>query len=114
MSPDTLAQLLPLLLLVVLLYVLVIRPARRKARQVSSLQAALTVGDDIMLTSGIFGSIAGLDDDRVRVTVSDGVVLTVHRGAVGEIVRDVPGSADDADPGDPAETAPESTNPGAN
>ncbi len=114
MSPDAITQLLPLLLLVVLLYVLVIRPARRKARQVSSLQAALKVGDDIMLTSGIFGSVAGLDDDRVHVSVADGVVLTVHRGAVGEIARDPAGAADDDARLDEAETRPDSTDPGAN
>ncbi|MGA9344012.1 MAG: preprotein translocase subunit YajC [Nocardioidaceae bacterium] len=114
MSPDAQFQLLFIVLMIVLVYVLVIRPARRRARQVESLQASLQVGDEVMLTSGIFGSITRLDGDRAEVTVSDGVVLTVHRGAIGEIVRDVAGPVDGTTDADAAQADPDSTNTGAN
>jgi preprotein translocase subunit YajC len=96
-SPDVLGQLLPILLVVLLLFVMVIRPARRRAQQVSKLQAALSVGDEVMLSSGIFGTVEGIDGDRVRVVVADGVTLTVLRGAVAEILTDVH-DPDDDDP----------------
>jgi preprotein translocase subunit YajC len=100
-SGNALAQLLPLLLLVVLVYFLMIRPARRRAQQVSRLQAALSVGDEVMLSSGIFGTVESVFDDRVNVKVADGVVLVVHRGAVNEIVRDVPAESATAADGEP-------------
>ncbi len=93
MSPEVLGQLLPIALVVLLLFVMVIRPARKRAQKVSRLQAALSAGDEVMLTSGIFGTVSSLEDDKVRVTVADGVLLTVHRGAVAEIVHDVPAEA---------------------
>src|SRR5262245_61191235 len=87
---KSLAQLLPIILVVLLLYVLIIRPARRRANKVSQLQSALSIGDEVMLTSGIYGTVTQVEDDRTHVAVADGVVLTVHRGAIAEIVHDVP------------------------
>jgi preprotein translocase subunit YajC len=100
-SPEARNQLLFIAVVLVLLFVLVIRPARKRAQQVSKLQAALTVGDQVMLTSGIFGTVLTIDDEkaRVQVDVADGVVLTVHRGAVAEIVRDIPTDLGDGDLG---------------
>ncbi|MEP6665690.1 MAG: preprotein translocase subunit YajC [Nocardioidaceae bacterium] len=90
MKPDVVAQLLPIALLLVLLYLLVIRPARKRAQQVSTLQSALSVGDEVMLSSGIYAQVVAVEDDKVRVSVADGVVVTVHRGAVAQMVNDVP------------------------
>jgi preprotein translocase subunit YajC len=111
-SPEARNQLLFIAVVVLLLFVLVIRPARKRAQRVSKLQAALSAGDTVMLTSGIFGTVLGIDEEkaRVEVTVADGVVLTVHRGAIAEIVRDVPADGDSGetldtgDPGDPGDT----------
>jgi preprotein translocase subunit YajC len=117
---KVLSQLLPIILLVVLLFLLVIRPARKRAQHVSKLQADLSQGDEVMLTSGIFGTVTSMADDRVYVTVADGVVLTCHRGAIAEIVRDVPAaSVDESD--EPAEieasespTTPDASSRGTN
>lgn len=90
MKPDDVARLLPLVVLVVLAYVLLIRPTRKRARDVAALQRALSSGDQIMLTSGIFGSVVGVDDEIVQVEIAPGVVIRAHRGAVGKIVTDAP------------------------
>jgi preprotein translocase subunit YajC len=95
-NPDVVAQLLPILLLVVLLYLLVIRPARKRAQRVTQLQQALSVGDEVMLTSGIYGHVVAVEDDRLKVAIADGVVVTVHRGAIGQLVKDVPADSAEA------------------
>lgn len=101
----TVAQLLPILVLVVFAYLLLIRPARKRAQQATALQAALSTGDEVMLTSGIFGRVESLvDDATVTVEISPGVVLRVHRGAIGKIVDDAPPAYTDDD----AEVATES------
>ena len=98
MSPEARNQLLFIAVVVLLLFVMVIRPARKRAQHVSKLQAALSRGDEVMLTSGIFGTVLSIDEEaaRVQVSVADSVVLTVHRGAIAEIVHDVPADASDA------------------
>ena len=98
MSTEARNQLLFIAVVVLLLFVMVIRPARKRAQHVSKLQAALSRGDEVMLTSGIFGTVLSIDEEaaRVQVSVADSVVLTVHRGAIAEIVHDVPADASDA------------------
>jgi preprotein translocase subunit YajC len=88
-SSEQLGSLVPLVLIVAAAYLLLIRPARKRAQDVNNLQRSLTVGADVMLTSGIFGSVVGIDDDKVGVQVADGVVLTVHRGAIAKVVSEV-------------------------
>lgn len=115
MSPDVIGRFLPIVLVVLLVFVIVIRPARKRAQQVSKLQAALSVGDEVMLTSGIFATVMSVpseNDDRVRVSVAEGVVLAVHRGAVAEIVQDVREGDLDLDENDsPADYADGSSSP---
>jgi preprotein translocase subunit YajC len=67
-------------------YFLLIRPTRRRAQEVRALQSALGVGADVILTSGIFGTVTAIADERVSVEIADGVVVRVHRGAIGKIM----------------------------
>ncbi len=105
MSSNDWLQLLPIAVLLGFMYLLFIRPARKRAQATASLQQALSVGDEVMLTSGIFGHVTGVADDRVNVEVAPGVVLTTHRGAVAQIIHDEPADADAAS-ADPAGTEP--------
>lgn len=93
MSTDAWANIAFFLVFFAIAYLLFIRPARKRAQEASLLQSALSAGDDIMLTSGIFGRVVSVDGETVSVDVAGGVVLRVHRGAVGKIVDDVPGEA---------------------
>ena len=82
-----LVSLLPLVGIALLFWLLVIRPASRRQRELMNLQQSLQVGDEVMLTSGVYGFVEELADDHVRVRVADGVALKVARGAVGTIVQ---------------------------
>ncbi|WP_460810062.1 preprotein translocase subunit YajC [Nocardioides salsibiostraticola] len=83
-----LLQLLPLLGVALLFYVLILRPAQRRSRELASMQSSLTVGDDVVLTSGVHGTLTGLGDDHVFVEIAEGVVIKVARGAIGNVRRD--------------------------
>lgn len=83
---EGLVGLLPLVGIVLVFWFLVIRPTQRRQRQQVEMQSALGVGDEVMLTSGIYGSVVALEDDKVRVEVAPGTVLAVARGAIGATV----------------------------
>ncbi len=87
---QELVSLLPLVAIALLFWLLIIRPNSRRQKEIARMQAALSVGDQVMLTSGIFGQVRSTDDERLQVQVADGVVLTVARGAVGTVVEDRP------------------------
>ena len=82
-------------------WLLIIRPNARRQRQQGAMQQALQPGDEVMLTSGFYGTIQGLEEDRVQVELTPGTTVTVARGAVGAVVAPVPSpealNDDDAD-----------------
>ena len=59
---------LPLLMLVGF-YFLLIRPQRNRQRAQQAMLSALDVGDDVMTTGGIFGTVTSIDDEEGVVTV---------------------------------------------
>jgi preprotein translocase subunit YajC len=90
---DTVAPFLILLGIAVLFWLVMIRPAQRRQRQVAHMQGGLEVGDEVMLTSGIFGTVRALDEETVHLEVADGVTVKTVRAAVGRVVT--PGSRDE-------------------
>ena len=76
------AQLLVILLVLVFFWVIVMRPARNQQRRVQALQHGLEVGQDVVLSSGIFGTIRSLTDGRVELEIAPGTVVTAARQAV--------------------------------
>ena len=99
-------ELTPLLLLAALLllfWLIVIRPARRQQSTVSELQRNLAVGDRVVLSAGIFGTIAELDDSRVQLEIAPGTVIEVARQVVVRRAEDSP-EPEYLTPDDPAET----------
>ena len=81
---ESLAQILPLVLIFALFWFLILRPARNNQKAVSSLRSSLEVGDSVLLGSGIFGRIEAIEADgrELRLEISPGVVVRAHRDAV--------------------------------
>lgn len=82
-----LVSLLPLLGIALLFWLLIIRPASRRTKELSRMQSALKVGDEVMLTSGIYGTLRELDEDTVQVEIASGISIKVARGAVGTVAQ---------------------------
>jgi preprotein translocase subunit YajC len=57
------------LLMIVGFYFLLIRPQRNRQRAQQALLSSLEVGDEVMTTGGIFGTIVEIDDEEGVVTV---------------------------------------------
>lgn len=64
-----------------LLYV-VRRNARAQQRRVVELQADVAIGDEVVLSAGIFGTVRSLEGDRVRLEIAENTVITVARQVV--------------------------------
>ena len=85
---QDLAGLLPLLVLALLFWLLLVRPQARRRRELMHMQSTLEVGDTVVLTSGVYGTVRSLDDAVAGVEIAEGVTVKVARGAVGEVVRE--------------------------
>ncbi len=82
-QPGTLVQFLPLILILGIFYVIIWLPMKRRQKRIREFQAALKVGEKIVTTSGIYGSITKLHDKSVQVQVADRVRIEIARSAVG-------------------------------
>ena len=66
---DIISMVLMMAAMVAIFYFLLIRPQRKKDKQVKNMLAALKVGDRICTIGGLYGTIAALKDDTVTLTM---------------------------------------------
>jgi preprotein translocase subunit YajC len=83
---QELVSLLPLVAIALLFWLLIIRPASRRQKDQARMQSSLNEGDQVMLTSGIFGTLTQETDDGLMVEIAPGVTIRVARGAIGSVV----------------------------
>jgi|SRR6478736_3479265 len=103
-SFSLLIFLLPLLLIGWLFWT-----QNKRMRQMREFSSALSVGDAVVTSSGIFGTVRHLDDSTAWLEIAEGVTIRVDRRAVA-MKQDAPtgtagmtGTADtDTTPGDDA------------
>ena len=73
-----LVLLLPFLLLVWIMFT-----QRRRNQQIQALQTSLAVGDEVVTTSGLYGTIVSIDDAVVTLDTGAGSTLRYDRRAIG-------------------------------
>ena len=86
-TPSALVQFLPLALVIIVLYLLKVRPKRQKARAHKRMLATLRRGSRVAIGGGIIGTIVrigGFQD--VLVDIADGVQVRVMRKAISEVL----------------------------
>jgi len=89
------AELIPFVLLLGLMWFLLIRPQQARLRQQRELISSIDVGDVVLTAGGMIGTVRVLTDDEMRLEVSPGVELRVVRAAVTR--RLSPGESVDGD-----------------
>lgn len=106
-------ELLPLLLMFGLLGVMMYFMTRRQRRaqeQQQALQNSLTVGDRVMTTSGLYGTVVDTDNEAtITIEIAPGVETEWLRAAVREKVGDVEETDEVADDDDEIAESVEST-----
>ena len=87
----------PLILMVAVFYFFLLRPQKKKDKAVKDMLNALKVGDRILTIGGIYGTITGLRDDQVIITVgTQKTTMHMARWAI-KSVEDAP-LENDAEP----------------
>ncbi|HVQ94633.1 MAG TPA: preprotein translocase subunit YajC [Mycobacteriales bacterium] len=90
---NNFGSVLPLLLLLLAFVVLIVLPGRarsRAAQRAQELQDSLTIGTEIMTTSGLYGRITELHERTLELEIAPGVVVQWARAAVAEVQRTEP------------------------
>ena len=92
-APNALLQFLPLLVIFGIFYLLLIMPMRKRQKKHQEMLKAITRGDRIVTTGGIFGTVVAVEEDVVQLRVAENVKLQIALSAVAGLAKDA-GTAD--------------------
>jgi preprotein translocase subunit YajC len=89
-GPGMMGAVLPLILIMVIFYFLMIMPAQRRQKKVAEMLRNLKTGDKVITNGGIYGTIAGMDDDSVQLRIAEQVKIKVSRAAIAGLQAEPP------------------------
>ncbi|HXE79895.1 MAG TPA: preprotein translocase subunit YajC [Vicinamibacterales bacterium] len=75
-------QLIPFALILTIFYLIILLPMRRRQKKIQEFLASLKVGDKVITSGGLFGSITRLGDKSVQLQIADKVRVEVSRAAI--------------------------------
>ena len=75
---------LPLIIIMALLWLVLLRPQQRRAKNRREMLSKLEIGDEVLMSSGVYGRIASFDEQTVLVDIADNVRIKVTRDSIAE------------------------------
>jgi preprotein translocase subunit YajC len=92
---SMLGMLVPFIGVFAIFYLLIIMPQRKKQKKHMGMVESLKAGSRIITTGGIYGTVMGVQKDRIELKISANVKIDITKSAIGVILS--------------SETAPEKT-----
>jgi preprotein translocase subunit YajC len=93
--------LIVMVLLLVVMYVLMIRPQRQRQQQHQSMIESAGVGEDVLTTGGIYGTVVEAEGDDLVVEIAEGVTVHMTRKGIAAVL---PPEEDELEEEEDAET----------
>ena len=86
-----------MVLMLGVMYVLMIRPQRQRQAQQASMIDSADVGDDVLTTGGIYGTISETEGDDIVVEIANGVTVHMTRRGIAAVLPPEDEEADEVD-----------------
>ena len=81
-----------LILMLIMMYFLMIRPQRKKQKELQAQVNAMKTGDKIVTTGGLHGLITNIKERTVIIKVADNVKLEFEKSSIATVIKkDQPG-----------------------
>tara|TARA_B100000795_G_C22763388_1_gene424614 strand:- start:1160 stop:1495 length:336 start_codon:yes stop_codon:yes gene_type:complete len=68
----------------VMMYLLLIRPQQKRAKDHKNLLAALKKGDEVVTNGGVIGKITSVDSSFAELEIASGVVIKVQKQGINQ------------------------------
>jgi preprotein translocase subunit YajC len=81
-------QILLMLVIFGVFYLIVIRPMRKKQQEMESMLSELKNGDRVLTSGGIYGTVVGVNGDRIQLRVAEHVKIQVAKSAITQLVEE--------------------------
>jgi preprotein translocase subunit YajC len=73
-------------LVLVVLYVLMIRPQRQRQREHQSMIEEASIGEDVLTSGGIYGTVVRAEGDDLVVEIAEGVQVHMTRRGIAAVL----------------------------
>ncbi len=80
-------NLLPILAIFVIFYFLLILPQNKQRKKHEEMIKSLEKGDEVITSSGIFGTVVGVKEDSITIKVDDNTTIRILKGAVASLKK---------------------------
>jgi preprotein translocase subunit YajC len=72
-------------LIFLLIYFMVIRPARTRQKTLQAMIGQLTRGDKVITNGGIHGMVVGMSESIIQLRITDQVTVDISRNAIAAL-----------------------------
>ncbi len=79
--------LLMIVLLFVVMWLLMIRPQKKKAKEEAQMREQLKKGDRVVFAGGIYGKIHSVEATTVEVEIANNVIVTVEKNYIQAVTE---------------------------
>src|SRR6202171_2473753 len=76
-------QLIPIALVFAIFYFIILLPTKRKQKKLEEFLTSLKVGDRVVTTGGIYGSVTKINEQSVQLQVANNVRIEVAKASIG-------------------------------
>lgn len=85
---EQIVGLLPIILMFVVMWFFIIRPAQKRQKQTASMQSSIKKGDRIVTVGGLHGTVDALDDKTIFITVADNTRMQFERASIARVITE--------------------------
>ena len=85
-GPPGWVQFLPIIGMVLIFWLLIIRPQMQKQKQHQAKIAAVKKGDQVVTAGGLLGKVIKVDDQYAEIEIAQGVRVKALKSTIGDIV----------------------------
>ncbi len=75
-------QLIPFVLVLAIFYFIILLPMKRRQKKVQEFLSTLKVGDRVVTSGGIFGTITKIEDASLQLQIAQNVRIQISRNAI--------------------------------
>jgi preprotein translocase subunit YajC len=83
-------SLIPFIAIILIFYLLIIRPQSKKRKETEKMLAALKKGDKVVTIGGLHGTVQAVKEQTVIIKADDNVKLEFSRTAVSNVINPAP------------------------
>ena len=70
------------IIIIAIMYFMMIRPQRKRQKEIDNFRRGLQAGQDVITSGGIYGKIKNVDETTVTIEVSHGVNIRVDKSCI--------------------------------